>query len=273
VNIKKVLKATSVVLALITSLAGAATFFRGCNSNRVAELGGFSNRYESAQHKTVLVVSPDGSQGTGIVIKRGDRIFVWTAAHVVYGFDHADIKIVLRNGPRKVGVTTFSGRVLALESNVDVALLYVDAPTSYFVAAEFESPVPLPVGSTVYHVGNFLGIDFDNSVSTGIVSQIGVNPGKGWPWAITDQTTCSVVPGSSGGPLFSDNDKVAGIIVGLIPERPIYVYVPVRVIEVWADSVGLSWAIRGNSSPLILPIYTAPKPVVIPVLPPPVKKK
>ncbi len=245
----------------------------------VSRLGVLHNRYEQAQHKTVLIVSPDGGQGTGVVIKRGDRIFVWTAAHVVYGFDHAEARIIIRNGDHKVGSTTFGAKVIALDSLVDAALLYVDAPVDYFVPAEFDSILPPLVGTQVYHVGNFLGAKFDTSVSTGVVSQIGADPGKNWLWAITDQFTAAISPGSSGGPVFnSENDKVVGLAVGVVSNfgDPVKVYIPVRVIEAWASTLGLGWAIRGDVSPVVLPTYTAPPPkpmvLLVPELPSQKKK-
>jgi S1-C subfamily serine protease len=254
-----VIKWASALLTVATLATGTVAFFRGC----VPAVGHTLNQYEHAQRKTVLVVAPDGSQGTGVVVKRSGKVFVWTACHVVYGNEKVSVKSVIRNGFHKVGESVFVGKVVAYDAGVDVALLWVDAPPEYFEGAEFDSLIPPPVGSAVYHVGNFLGAAFDGSVSTGVVSQIGVNPGAGWPWAVTDQTSASIVPGSSGGPLFNSlNNKIVGIVVGHVPPRPIYVYVPVRVIEVWAEKAGVLWAIRGHSAPKTLAFATFPKPQV-----------
>lgn len=237
-----------------------ATFRFGVDS--ASPVGGFSNRYEAAQHKTVLIVAPDG-QGTGTVVQRGSRTFIWTAAHVVEGHDTVKVRTVIRHNYHRVGITEFTGRVIAVNKILDVALLHVDAPSKYFLPAEFDSLVPPPVGSAVYHVGNFLGADFDNSVSTGVISQHGVKPidENGWPWPVVDQTTSVVNPGSSGGPVFnSANNKVIGILVGTIPGRGINFYVPTRALETWADSQGLGWAVRGDSSPKVLPVVAKPLP-------------
>lgn len=136
--------------------------------------------------------------------------------------------------------------------------------TRYFIPADFDSIVPPPVGTALYHVGNFLGADFDNSVSTGILSQHGVQPKfPNWPWTIVDQTTLPVMPGSSGGPVFnSQNDKVVGLVVGTLRGDDVNFYVPVRAIEVWAESAGLAWAVRGNESPAVLPTITKPVPFI-----------
>lgn len=273
-SIKRIMRWGAALLTVMALVSGTVGFFRsGCHS--VSILGDTHNRFETAQRKTVLVAAPDG-QGTGVVVKRDGKIFVWTACHVVYGHEKVLVKTIIRNGYHKVGESVFTGKVVAYDAAVDVALLYVDSPSEYFEGAEFDSLIPPPVGTAVYHVGNFLGAAFDGSVSTGVISQIGVNPGEGWPWAITDQTTASIVPGSSGGPLFNgENDRVLGLVVGHVPPSPIYLYVPVRSLEVWAEKAGVLWAVRGKHCPKVLTFITFPKPepVQVLILAPPQQKK
>jgi S1-C subfamily serine protease len=261
-SLKKVVKLAALVVSLGTTLLTGVVFFRNGVSN-VGHVGLVRNRYEAAQHKTVLVVAPDG-QGSGVVVKRGRRVFVWTAAHVAADYSEVKIKLFIRNDTfQRVGETVFSGRVIAANKIVDVALIYVDAPAEYFIGAEFDGVVPPLVGTPVYHVGNFLGQMFDGAVSTGILAQVGVAPGGDWPWPVADLTSCPFTNGSSGGPMFrSDNDKILGIVVGGFPGRPIYVYVPVRIIAAWAHSKGLLWAVYGESSPAVLPVYTPPVKVI-----------
>ncbi len=237
------------------------------------------NRYQVAQRESVLIVSPNGGQGTGVVFRKDTRVFVLTAAHVVAGFSKVDVRIVIHNDDHKVGYTSFTGRVVALDSLVDAALIYVDAPTNYFRFAEFDSLIPPAVGTPVFHCGNFLGEDFDTSISLGVVANVGVRPNGAWPWAVTDETTCAISPGSSGGPVFnSTNDKVIGLVVGLVPNLgdPVKVYIPVRVIAAWASLNRLSWIFDGTPAPLVLPSYVPPPPeipVLIPLLSPEKKKK
>jgi S1-C subfamily serine protease len=195
---------------------------------------------------------------------------VWTANHVVA--DDAVVKVVsvIRHNYHRVGETTFSGTVIARSEKLDVALLHVDCPPEYFLSAEFDSVIPPSVGSAVYHAGNFFGADFDNSVSTGVISQHGAAPKEGWRWLVVDQTTSAFVPGSSGGPVFNArNDKVIGIVVAIIPGTSMNFYVPVRALEVWADSAGLTWAVRGDKSPLVLPSVAPPSPKVLILFGPP----
>lgn len=228
-----------------------------------------SHRFERAQKQTVLVSTVSGS-GTGVVVKRHDHVFVWTAAHVVSDTGSPAIKVILRNGLHKAGDASFTGSVIAKSIILDVALISVDAPENFFEqSATFDDILPLPVGSSVYHVGNFLGTDFDNSVSTGVLSQVGVNPEHltGWPWPVADQTTALIVPGSSGGPIFNDkNNRVLGLAVGTVDN--IFVFVPIRAIEVFANSAHVFWAVRGHDCPSNAELRSLAEPFKVVATPP-----
>ena len=224
--------------------------FLQCRSARV---DGVRNCYERAQQATALIVTPTGS-GSGVVVKRGTRIFLWTAAHVVDDCDSVVVRSYIRHEGARVGHTDFTARIIQRNDALDVALCWVIAPPEYFSGVEFAEAQPSRVGQSVYHVGNYWGKDFDNSVSTGVISQIGVAPlGPDWPWQYClDQTTCFVTYGSSGGGIFRHSDnKLLGIIVG--GARPgvadVNVFVPIRAIKSWAESVHIVWAMYGDGSP------------------------
>lgn len=210
------------------------------------------NRYERAKRNTVLIVAPDG-QGSGVVVRKQNRLFVWTAAHVVEGYSEVEVKRLLHWDGRKAGEISFKARVLHSSKSQDWALLWLDAPANAFPGANFAGKDPLSPGDRVYHVGNWLGDAFDGSVSEGIVSQIGVNPGEsrtGWPWSeiYLDQVNLVAMPGSSGGPIFNSAGEVVGIVVGA-PGRGslgFVCYVPVRVL---CENFELCWALWGDSCP------------------------
>lgn len=245
-----VVKTVAIGTVIATCLVTAYGFFRCFNHpGDVAFMSGRENQYEIAQRQTVLVETATGS-GSGIVIKRFDgeqtRVFVWTAAHVVSDVDLCKIHIIFRTGDHKAGDAWFGARVIFRPVGVDSALLWVDADPSFFGAAEFEFGTP-KVGTPVFHVGNLLGKVFDGSVTAGVVSQIGVHPDDlTWPWDVCDQTTALIVPGSSGGPLFSMRGRVLGICVGW-PQIPgISFYVPVRALVTATRSVGMGWTLRAD---------------------------
>jgi S1-C subfamily serine protease len=133
----------------------------------------------------------------------------------------------------------------------DFSLLLVNAPANDFLTgAEFDDVLCPPVGTAVIHCGNWLGADFDGSVSEGIISQTGVQPAiENWHWKITDQISATVVPGSSGGPIFRrDNGKCVGIVVGGVGRGALGFasYIPTRVI---ASEEIIRWAVFGNWCP------------------------
>lgn len=221
-------------------------------------LGPNPDRFETAQSQTMLVTSTR-SAGSGIVVIRTNpygnpRIFLWTAAHVIGGepFELTTHKIFRFEG-HKAGQAIFTARVIGVTRDLDIALLWVNAPPDLGITGiKFAEASPLKVGTPVFHVGNFLGPAYDGSVSTGIISQIGVHPDvyppDEWPWTLLDQTDCTVMPGSSGGAMFTHDGRVVGIVVaGEVPT--VNFFVPNRVIARWAKAEGLEWAMYGDDCP------------------------
>jgi S1-C subfamily serine protease len=209
-----------------------------------------ANRYERAQKSTVLIQSSSG-YGSGFVVQRGHRLFVWTANHVVERDNELKIRCIIRNENHKVGESSFTAKVIARDAYFDLALLWLDAPVSYFTPVEF-APWYIRVGDPVYHCGNFLGPSFNGSVSTGVLSQIGVDPYgryQDWPWSgPLDQTTCIVVPGSSGGPLWNSHDEIVGVVVGHV-SAGVEFFVPLRAMHAFAKLYHVQFAVLDQAAP------------------------
>jgi S1-C subfamily serine protease len=208
------------------------------------------NKYQVAQHSTILIESGHG-YGSGFVVQRGERLFVWTAAHVVARDNVVKVRQVIRFENHKVGETVFKARVIARDTTADLALLWLDAPPSYFSPVRFHKQNDnLPVGSHVFHVGNFYGPPFDGSVSTGVISQIGVLPSEilDWPWPVVDQTTMTVIPGSSGGPVFDDSGKIIGVVVGHVSPG-VEFFVPLREMVVFVHRQRADFALNFGDAP------------------------
>jgi S1-C subfamily serine protease len=204
------------------------------------------------QEQTVLIRASDG-QGSGVVVERhnskGTRVFVWTANHVVEKDSEVEIHKAIRTEGHRVGEAIFKAKVIGRDVARDVAVLWVDAPAGYFRAAEFASDEPLKVGTPLTHVGNAHGNAFEDSVSTGILSQIGLHP-DGWPWVLTDQGAFAATFGCSGGPVFRQSDReVVGLLVGGVVGSGYINFVPVRIISEFANGNGYSWAVRGSTCP------------------------
>jgi len=214
--------------------------------------------YEKAQRQTVLIDTGE-TQGTGVMVRRTNREgkvrwFCFTARHVVE--DDADgwakVRSFIRHDGKLVGERVYKARVLVQDSAVDVALLFVEAEPTAFLSVEWAPLTPAKPGDKIFAIGNFLGEQFSDSLSVGVVSQTEVHPSRirGWPevWTVVDQISCPAYPGSSGGPIFDMSGRVLGLCVGGI-DPILNVYVPVRALDKWADEHGVRWALEGSRCP------------------------
>lgn len=175
-------------------------------------------------------------------------VFVWTAAHVVEGVNEVLVVQPIRSMFEKVGSIEVKARVVVRNEANDVALLQVEgSPIRLFHGARFDKNMPPPRGTKLFHCGNFFGKIFDGSISTGVVSQIGVQSAPESPWPVIDQTDLLILPGSSGGPIFrDDNQKVVGLATGIFGGH-VNVYVPVRVLRATA-----AWAVDDTICPSLV---------------------
>lgn len=200
--------------------------------------------YEALQSETVTVDTDDGT-GSGVVIVRGDRTFVWTAAHVVTHFSSVDVKQSFRYNGATAGEQIFPAQVICRMDN-DIALLWVHCPPGKLAGARWTSD-SVGVGCSVISIGTLNG-KFDGSVSIGIVSQVGVSQGSHMPWKCADQATTVVYPGASGGPIFFQG-QIAGLVVGWPGLPQVSLFVPVRDIYRAARESNILWAMWGRECP------------------------
>lgn len=222
----------------------AALLFQGC---------AVDNKYERGQKATVLLQASE-KRGSAFVVSRRNpqhatRLFLWTAAHVVEGSDDVWAVCAIRYEGHRVGERSFSAHVIARDNVLDLALLSLDAPPSYFEPVRFCDSWPIAsVGTKVFHVGNFFGSRFPNSVSSGVVSQIDVALPT-WRWPTLDQTTAIVEPGSSGGALFDEETEcVLGVVVAFT-EPGVSFFVPTRTVRLFSELHSVQFAVRGNACP------------------------
>ena len=251
------------------------TFFALCHSAFAAD----KELYQHLQDVSVTVKSFAG-EGSGVIVtkevetrsgKKEKVNFVWTAAHVVDGLrsarvvindgkpttvvefkDAQIVKELVENG-RRVGEIKMEAKVIKYsdsENGDDLALLmirkkgFIDKTTLFY--AQDES---IPIGTELYHVGSLLGQVGSNSMTRGILSQIGrvldLGTGDG---VIFDQTSCPGFPGSSGGGVFlSERSKGnEGRYVGMLVRgagETFNLIVPVRRMREYAKKNGVLWAI------------------------------
>tara|TARA_R110002020_G_scaffold377360_1_gene588418 strand:+ start:344 stop:1270 length:927 start_codon:yes stop_codon:yes gene_type:complete len=225
---------------------------------------------EHLQNISVTIKSQgeySSSEGSGVLIVRevkGEQVtFVWTAAHVIDNLrtvrevineegqarkvvefkDAQIVKELVENG-RRVGEIKMDAVVVKYsdaDDGHDLALLMVRAKNYGKGSALFflnkKDPI-VPIGTPLYHVGSLLGQMGANSMTSGIISQVGRTSGK----VEFDQTTVTAFPGSSGGGVFLQDGRYIGMLVRGAGEG-FNLVVPVRRMMDWAKSTDLLWAL------------------------------
>lgn len=145
------------------------------------------------------------SLGSGVIVS--DMGYVITNHHVV-GDNPYKINITLSDGRIEEGKLCWSDRSL------DMAVVKFDG--SVPAVAEMGEYDTVAVGEDVFAIGNPLSLQFERSVTKGIVSAknrtISLNDGENKLY-MEDllQTDASINPGNSGGPLMNIKGEVIGI--------------------------------------------------------------
>ena len=196
---------------------------------------------------------------------------MWTAGHVIDNLrsvrttirdgraiqivefkDAQIVKELVENG-RRVGELKMDAKVLKYSSadeGEDLALLMVRKRDFIQQNGDFyKEDTPVAIGTELYHVGSLLGQQGSNSMTRGIISQVGrvLNLGSG-DGVVFDQTTVTAFPGSSGGGVFlseRSGDK-KGQYVGMLVRgagETFNLIVPVRRMRSWAEEHKIRWAI------------------------------
>jgi hypothetical protein len=233
---------------------------------------------EATLHKHLqdisVTIRAGRSEGSGIIIQRkidGRNVnFIWTAAHVVNNtrnvrtvikggvrqqiVEFADVQIIkelIENG-RRVGELKMEARVLAYSDadfGEDLALLVVLKTDFIKTNATFllQRDI-LPLGTRLFHVGSLRGQMGANSMTDGILSQVGRVRGG----TIYDQTTVTAFPGSSGGGVYVADGPGRGRCMGMIVRgagESFNLIVPVRRMHKWAVENDLEFAIDERVTP------------------------
>lgn len=228
-----------------------------------------------------VTIKSGSAEGSGVIITRDIKEnkdskqthkvnFVWTAGHVIedlrtvrtvitsegkelktVDFKDADIVQELVENGRRVGELKMEARVIKYsdaKNGHDLALLMIRKRNFVQATATFHlDKNPVPIGTPLYHVGSLLGQDGANSMTSGIMSQIGrvldlgSRSGK-----IFDQTTATAFPGSSGGGIFFAEGDNKGKYVGMLVRgagEGFNLIVPVRRMQEWCKRHKLMWAL------------------------------
>ncbi len=142
--------------------------------------------------------------GSGIVVDENG--YILTNSHVVANGDAKDIKVLFSDGNEK------EANVIWNDPSLDLAVIKVDAKG--LKTAELGDSDDIQIGETAIAIGNPLGLDFERTVTSGIVSglnrSISVSD-SGTAMEGLIQTDASINSGNSGGPLLNSEGKVIGI--------------------------------------------------------------
>ena len=141
------------------------------------------------------------SQGTGIVLSEDG--YIATNSHVI-GDSRSlyYVEVVTNEG------TTYEAKVIGYDSRTDLAVLKINAKG--LTPAQFCDSEYVEVGQDVIAVGNPGGIEFQNSLTRGVVSAL--NRELSLSSQVTYiQTDAAINPGNSGGPLCNMYGQVIGI--------------------------------------------------------------
>lgn len=146
--------------------------------------------------------------GTGIIVSSDG--YILTNSHVVNDGESESITVDLYDG------SEYTGTVLWNSSDLDLAIVKIDA--TGLTAAEIGDSDDVEIGDYAVAIGNPLGLDFERSVTQGIIS--GLDRTITTTDSSTDsqntmegliQTDASINSGNSGGPLINSEGQVIGI--------------------------------------------------------------
>ena len=164
--------------------------------------------------------------GSGIILT--DNGYILTNQHVV-GNKYSNCYVTLENGK------SYNGSVLWADSNIDLAIVKIMANDLDYI--ELGDSDSISLAEEVYAIGNPIGIEFQRTVTKGIISGIDRTiklQENGQESYMEDliQTDATINQGNSGGPLVNKNGELIGINTVKITEAEgIGFAVPVNIIK------------------------------------------
>ena len=141
--------------------------------------------------------------GSGVIVDSNG--YILTNSHVIAGGNAKSIVVLFENGEK------LPANVVYNDINLDMAIIKVDA-TGLPVATLGDSD-NLEVGEIAIAIGNPLGLEFQRTVTSGIISGLNRSIEFENNNIISNliQTDASINPGNSGGPLLNGQGEVIGI--------------------------------------------------------------
>lgn len=194
------LSTEEIVQKVLPSVVGVESQFT-VTSNNNGYYYGFGNGFGNMPSTSVAT-----GTGTGVVITEDG--YIVTNAHVIYDSEYGagladSIKIRMNDD------NTYDAEVIGYDTDCDLAVLKIDV--SGLTPAEFGDSDSLMLGQSVIAIGNPLGFDLMNTVTSGIVSGLNRNITINDKAMNLIQTDTAINSGNSGGPLINKSGQVIGI--------------------------------------------------------------
>lgn len=152
---------------------------------------------------TMTTMGPQQATGVGSGFILTSDGYIATNQHVASA-DVSSMKVSLADG------NTYDAKLIWSDSTLDMAIIKIDAKD--LPVLELGDSDDVVVGELAVAVGNPMGLNFERTVTAGIVSALNRSiPLENGLAEDLIQTDASINSGNSGGPLVNKNGKVIGI--------------------------------------------------------------
>ncbi|MFA5576629.1 MAG: trypsin-like peptidase domain-containing protein [Tissierellaceae bacterium] len=148
---------------------------------------------------------PQNIEGVGSGLIVDSNGYILTNSHVVADGNAKSVSVLFENGDKK------PARLMWNDSILDLAIVKVEATN--LPIAELGDSDQVEIGELAVAIGNPLGLEFQRTVTSGIISGLHRAIQVSRNNIIEDliQTDASINPGNSGGPLLNSKGQVIGI--------------------------------------------------------------
>ncbi|MFY9214595.1 MAG: trypsin-like peptidase domain-containing protein [Tissierellaceae bacterium] len=168
--------------------------------------------------------------GSGVIVDRDG--YILTNSHVIANGKAKKITVLFDNGEQA------PGEVLWNDATLDLAIVKVDMTN--LPVAELGDSDSLEVGELAIAIGNPLGLEFQRTVTSGIISGLNRSIKMDQTNVMEDliQTDASINSGNSGGPLLNSKGQVIGINTAKIKSAEgLGFAIPINVAKVIIEEV------------------------------------
>lgn len=144
-------------------------------------------------------VTEQEGNGSGIIVSPDG--YIVTNSHVIEGAN--SFKVVLASSEE------YEAKIVGQDVKTDLAVLKIEA--TGLPVAELGKSSELQVGELAVAIGNPLGLEFQGSVTAGVISALNRTMNVDGRQYTLLQTDAAINPGNSGGPLVNKYGQVVGI--------------------------------------------------------------